>query len=308
MRPKHVAFEDARNEFLKDCETRLRPLTVRLYRHHLMRHYPFGRTSIADVTPRQIIKQINTLNDRPSEKEHAHRIGRTFFRWCLQQHLTDRSPMENLPSPPLGKSRERVLSHDELAAVYRTAWNGDTPFHRLICFLLLLGLRRSEAANLRWAWFEEKTCTLTIPGEYTKNKRTLLLPYGPVVSALLEKTPRLSEIYLFLATREQVRGKPVTIMTGFSKPKTDFDLKCHVHGWVMHDCRRVVAVGLQKLGVRLEVIEALLNHVSGTRAGIVGIYQRYDYQSELRIAVQNWQEHLHALLHITQDIDPCQRL
>jgi integrase len=303
VRPKHVAFDDAKDDFLKDCEARLRPLTVKIYRHHLRRHYPFGRTGIADITPRQIVKQLNTINDRPSEKEHAHRIGRTFFKWCAHQHLIERSPMENMAPPPVGASRDRVLTEQELAAVYQTAWTGESSFHRLVCFLLLLGLRRTEAANLRWQWFNESTQMLTIPGEYTKNKRTLIIPYGSAVSTLLEKTPRFSETYLFPAAREQIKGKPATIMTGFSKPKANFDSECGVRNWVLHDCRRVVAVGLQKLGTRLEVIECLLNHVSGSRAGIVGVYQRYDYQPELRTAVQKWQEQLHALLSTTEGID-----
>jgi hypothetical protein len=67
-------------------------------------------------------------------------------------------------------------------------------------------------------------------------------------------------------------------------------------GMGSHDCRRVFATGLQKLRVRLEVIEALLNHVSGTRAGIVGIYQRYDYLPEMREALEKWEQHLAHLL------------
>jgi hypothetical protein len=40
---------------------------------------------------------------------------------------------------------------------------------------------------------------------------------------------------------------------------------------VIHDLRRTVAIGLQRLGIRLEVTEAVLNHVSGSRAGIAGV-------------------------------------
>jgi hypothetical protein len=46
--------------------------------------------------------------------------------------------------------------------------------------------------------------------------------------------------------------------------------------WWLHDLRRTLATGLQQLGVRLEITEAVLNHLSGSRAGIVGIYQRHD--------------------------------
>ena len=178
VRPKHVAFDDAKADFLKECEARLRPLTLKLYRRHLSIHYPFGRTSVADIAPREIVKRLNQLNDRPGEKEHAHRIGRTFFRWCVRQHLIDRSPMENMVTPPLGASRDRVLTDDELKAVYRTGYKGGTPFHRLVALLVLLGLRRTEAANLRWSFFDETTRTLNIPGTLTKNRRTLVIPYG----------------------------------------------------------------------------------------------------------------------------------
>jgi hypothetical protein len=51
-------------------------------------------------------------------------------------------------------------------------------------------------------------------------------------------------------------------------------------GWWLHDLRRMLATGLQRLGVRLEVTEAVLNHPSGSRAGVVGTYQRHDWAEE----------------------------
>lgn len=296
VRPKHLAFDDAKADFLNECAIRLRPLTVKLYRRHLTIHFPFGRRNIGEIDPREIVRKLNALNDRPSEKEHAHRVGRAFFRWCVRQHIIERSPMENLETPPVGRSRDRVLTDDELAAVYRTASTGETPFHRFVALLLLLGLRRGEAANLRWHFFDERSRTLSIPASLTKNKRTLVIPYGAAVSALLRKIPVLSATYLFPAAREQIKGKPVTVMTGFSKPKHAFDNEAGVYNWVLHDCRRVFATGLQKLGVRLEVIESLLNHMSGSRAGIVGIYQRYDYFPEMQDAIHRWEQHLQKLM------------
>jgi hypothetical protein len=49
--------------------------------------------------------------------------------------------------------------------------------------------------------------------------------------------------------------------------------------------RRTVATGLQRLGVRLEVTEAVLNHISGSRGGIAGVYQRHDWAAEKRAAL-----------------------
>ena len=69
--------------------------------------------------------------------------------------------------------------------------------------------------------------------------------------------------------------------------------------WRLHDLRRSVATGLQRLGVRLEVIEAVLGHVSGSRAGIVGVYQRHRFDTEAREALALWGEHVMRLLDPT---------
>ena len=65
------------------------------------------------------------------------------------------------------------------------------------------------------------------------------------------------------------------MFNGWGKPKARFDKACGVTNWQLRDLRRTFATNLQRLGVRLEVTEAHLNHVSGSRRGVVGIYQRY---------------------------------
>jgi hypothetical protein len=67
--------------------------------------------------------------------------------------------------------------------------------------------------------------------------------------------------------------------------------------WSVHDLRRTVATGLQRLGVRLEVTEAVLNHISGTRAGIAGVYQRHDWAAEKRAALDAWAAHVLAVVN-----------
>jgi hypothetical protein len=62
--------------------------------------------------------------------------------------------------------------------------------------------------------------------------------------------------------------------------------------WRLHDLRRTVATGLQRLGVRFEVTEAVLNHVSGSKSGVAGIYQRHDWADEKAKALQAWAEHV----------------
>ena len=65
-----------------------------------------------------------------------------------------------------------------------------------------------------------------------------------------------------------------------------------IEPWSIHDLRRTVATGLQRLGVRLEVTEAVLNHISGSRGGIAGVYQRHDWAAEKRAALDAWAAHV----------------
>src|SRR5262249_46997799 len=83
-------------------------------------------------------------------------------------------------------------------------------------------------------------------------------------------------------------GERGTPFSGWSKAKSALDTASGVSGWWLHDLRRTVATGLQRLGVRLEVTEAVLNHLSGSRAGVVGIYQRHDWAEEKRAALDAW--------------------
>ncbi|HVH75190.1 MAG TPA: tyrosine-type recombinase/integrase [Stellaceae bacterium] len=294
VRPTHTAFEDARDAFLKECETRLRPITVKLYRRHLSTHFVFGRSSVGDITPREIVRNLNKLNDRPGEKEHAHRVGRTFFRWCVGQHIIDRSPMETVAKPPIGVPRERVLSEDELRAVYGTAHRLTSAFHRLVCLLIHTGCRRGELTRLQWAHIASDT--ITIPAEITKNKRTHAFPIGPRTQALIEILPRIDgNRYVFPASREHVKGKPTTVMTGYSEAKRDFDTECGVVGWTLHDLRRTFSTGLADLDVAPHIIERLLNHVSGEISEVAAIYNRSKYIRPMREAVEKWENHLASL-------------
>jgi integrase len=106
--------------------------------------------------------------------------------------------------------------------------------------------------------------------------------------AIIAGLPQLVEADLVFTIRRKA-------ITGFSRMKERLDAASGVTDWTLHDIRRTVASGLQRLGVRLEVTEAVLNHRSGSMAGIVGVYQRHDYASEKRDALARWADHIDAL-------------
>jgi integrase len=161
----------------------------------------------------------------------------------------------------------------------------------------MLGQRRDEVAGMTWAELSEDLATWTIPATRTKNGVPHLVPLSEPARKLLHALPSDRPGYVqgghqraklaLVFAREHA-----TPISGWSKAKSALDTASGVSGWWLHDLRRTLATGLQRLGVRLEVTEAVLNHLSGSRAGVVGIYQRHDWAEEKRAALDAWSAHL----------------
>lgn len=298
IRPVHVAFDDAKDEFLKERIKTLRPRTIADYTRLLAKHFPYGRSSIGSITPRMILSQLSKLP--PAEKHHAFSAGRAFFRYCVAQHHVDRSPMADMEPPASSAPRQRVLTDRELGAVYKTARGGQTTFHRIIALCILTGQRRGELARMERSWVENGK--ITIPAHITKNKRLHAFPVGPAATSVLEAAPQFSDRYFFPAARDRVKGTPATVFNGWGKPKAGFDRELAQEGyqvapWRIHDLRRCVSTGMAALRVPQVVVEKLLNHVSGgSLSQIAQVYNVHTYFEEMREALELWERHLTSLL------------
>ena len=141
--------------------------------------------------------------------------------------------------------------------------------------------------------------TWTIPATRTKNRIPHLVPLSQPARELLHALP-IDGPGDVQGARQRAKlalvfpGERRTPFSGWSKAKSALDAASGVSGWWLHDLRRTLATGLQRLGVRLEVTEAVLNHLSGSRAGVVGIYQRHDWAEEKRAGLDAWSAHLLA--------------
>lgn len=302
VRPTFLAHADALKEYLAAARLENSPSTVETYRSSIENHFPFGRRNLADVTTRDVTRALKLLDDRPSAKHHAFTAFRAYLNWCVRQKHIDRSPMDGLETPSNGRPRERVLSDDELAAVYRTARKGETAFHKIVCLLVLSGQRRTETAHFRRDWNDRKELTITVPGTHTKNKREHTFPYGPTTAAILDGLIQLNDSpYYFPAARERAKGRPSTVFRGWSKGKAAFDKELvdaghRIEPWTLHDLRRTFSSGMAALQVRETVTEKLLNHVTGTLTPIGRTYNKYKYLTEMREAVLLWERHLAILV------------
>ena len=166
---------------------------------------------------------------------------------------------------------------------------GPGSFNAVVRMLIVTGQRLNEVASMTWSEINPDLSVWTIPGSKAKNKVTHLVPLSSQSRTIIEAAPRVDGQTLVFPGR---RGA----FNGWSKSKASLDKRSGVTGWTLHDLRRTMATGLQKLGVRLEVTEAVLNHVSGSRAGIVGVYQRHEWKDEKRAALTAWGARVAAIV------------
>ena len=275
----------------KENRDRTRKETARLVNKHLMPR--LRARAIGDITTQEVAAILDKLLPKPGTANHVYAVARLLFRWAARRRLIDRSPIDGLPPPSKPVFRDRVLTQEELLTVFRAAQDGST-FGNIIQLLILTGQRKSQIANLRREYIDEDAGLITWPPGTMKGNRRHSIPLSATVAELLTNLPK--EGYLFPARDRD------TPFNGFSKCKGAFDKRFDdVQPYVIHDLRRTFASGMQELGVRIEVTEKLLNHTSGSFAGIVSVYQRHSYLPEMRAAVQKWEDHLQALLSTTEE-------
>jgi integrase len=181
--------------------------------------------------------------------------------------------------------RERILTNQELKQAWKAA-GGDT-FGRIVKLLILTGQRVGEITKLTGGMVSDNT--ITLPSWLAKNSREHTFPIGRTASDILD--PRVARDTHFF----QALGK-TTPFNGHSPCKRKLDRKSGVSNWTLHDLRRTFASGLASLGVSLPTIERLLNHVSGSFGGIVGVYQRHDFMPEMRRAITHWEDHIRQVV------------
>jgi integrase len=276
------AFDDVVAQWLREDQAKNKASTFyqtsRIVQHDIMPAWSGRRLDqITRRDIRELVKDIATRAPIKARRVHAH-LHR-LFAWCVAEDILPASPMVGLPKPGSESSRERVLTDYELVAVWRGA-DQVPPFGQVVRLLLLTGARLSEIGELKWSELEGDNIRLN--GERTKNGKPHLIPLSAPARALLDSLPRIAgSDYVFT-----VDGKrPVS---GWSRAKAKIDAAAETTAWRVHDIRRTVATGMQRLGVTLQTVESVLGHVSGSRAGIVGIYQLHDFADEKRAALEAW--------------------
>jgi integrase len=218
------------------------------------------------------------------------------FAWLKRERKVTSNPCAGVERPGPPPARERTLSEFEIYLFWRACDAVGEPFATIFKLLLLLGARLSELAGLRRD--ELRDDEWHIPSGRAKNHKSHALSLPPAAQALIAAVPGHQQIIF------STNGR--TPPSGWSRAKHRLDqamLKLAreeakacgrnpdavtVAAFRLHDLRRTFSTGLGERSVEPDVIELLLNHSSGLRAGIASTYNKSLRLSERRAALERW--------------------
>ncbi|WP_375274967.1 tyrosine-type recombinase/integrase [Methylorubrum thiocyanatum] len=275
--------------YLEDCLERLSPSYLGDVKRYLKTGFAeLHKMPVADIKRADVGACLLGIKTKagPYAANQARAALSRFYVWLIGTGIVDTNPVAGTNKPAQEVKRARVLSEDELAAVWKACGSDD--FSRIVKLLILTGQRREEASNLPWAEVDLANALWSLPGARTKNG----LPHDVPLSR--QAVDLISEISP-IEGRALIFGRGEGGFSGFSRAKSSLDERCGVRDWRLHDLRRTVATGLGNLGVLPHVVEAVLNHISGHRAGVAGIYNKAVYAAEKRSALDLWGQHVAAL-------------
>ena len=266
----------------------------------------FAGRSVDDITRADVAEALERIGVRSEAAANkAHKWARAMFNWFIDKGVLASSPLDRMSRPYPEGSRVRTLSLLELVVVWTACDALPKPFGSFYRTLALLGQRLREVSDLPSGELDLEAAEWLLPASRTKNAREHAVRLPTQAVAILQPLAgeRTSKFPVF--TTDGRVG-----VAGFSKMKVALDeavaevladcsaaraeLGMTLAPWVVHDLRRTLATGCQAMGVAREVTEGILNHVSGTRGGITGVYQTYDYFDEKAAALERWAELVEA--------------
>lgn len=274
------------DRYLAEKGPKLRPRTQREVNRYLLKHWkPLHRTPVHEIERRDVAAH---LGGAATAAGRARSTLSGVFAWAIKEGLADANPVIGTRKPDEdARPRERVLDNNELAAVWRAC--GDDDYGKILKLIILTGCRRQEVGSMAWSELDRERGTWTCSGERTKNKRPHTLALPADAWAIIETVePRDGVDCLF--------GRKGDGFHGWATAKAPLDERAGIAPWVLHDLRRSVATGMADLGVLPHTIEAVLNHVSGHKAGVAGVYNKSAYEREARAALALWTDHVRSIV------------
>jgi integrase len=267
-----------------------------------VQHFPGRR--LGSIEKREIQVVIDEIAETlPIAANRALAWIRRFYGWAIERDLVTINPAAGIKRLHEAE-RERELSEAELAALWQACDAIAWPHGPAVKLLMLTGARRDEVGDATWREINLDKATWTLPAERSKNFREHRIHLSPLAVETIAGCYRIENQDDLVFSR----GRGNALRWSECKRRLDAEMRA-IRGdsfqpWRLHDIRRSLATGLQRLGAQLQVIESVLGHVSGSRAGIVGVYQRHSFEPEAADALDAWARRLAEIVGLAPEPQP----
>ena len=252
----------------------------------------FGKLKAAGVKRQEIIHLVEKkATTAPVAANRLLSSIRRMYNWGIRRGLIESNPCALTQPPTVEKSRDRVLSDDEI----REFWMNVDSASRMsdgvrtaLRLLLVLGQRPSEICGMEWTELDAKRGWWEIPGERTKSERVHRIPITALAAELIGKQPK-TNAWVFSSS---LKSRPLQVHAlshALRHNREHFGLQ----RFTPHDLRRTCASHLAAVGVERFLIGRVLNHADRE---ITGIYDRYSYDKEKRRALEKWERKLRSII------------
>ncbi len=298
-----VTLDAVADRYLERAETTLKPRSYVEVERYLRKNWSaLSKWPIAKIEREQIAAQLTKIGKEngPYAANRARAALSAMFGWAIGEGIAHANPVIGT-NKALDKEakRKRVLTTQELSLLWLEVGEGD--YADIVRLLFLTGQRREEVAGMLWSELDIEKHMWSLPSDRTKNKLPHDVPLSDASLAILQNRTKKEN-------RDLVFGAGEGPFQGWSNAKTklderllerlqEIDKKAQLEPWRVHDIRRTVATRLGDLGVLPHVVEAILNHVSGHKAGVAGIYNKSTYAPEKRKALDLWAKYVESRLN-----------
>jgi len=263
---------------------------VAMYKHALP---AFGSMPVASITKRDVNRLIDKIVDAgsPIAANRVLAFTKRFFSWCKERDILELSPAEAIRAPSKEKTRDRVLTLEEMKKFWVACDQISYPWGPIFQLLLLTGARLREVAQASWDEISIVDRTLDLPARRTKNGRSHQIQLSVQAMNIIQALPKVEGQGLLFTTNR------TTAVSGFSKVKKRLDIMSGVSDWRYHDLRRSFAThSTERLGISPVIADKILNHATGQVRGVAAIYQHGEYLKERRVALQEWGDFIEGLV------------
>ena len=253
-------------------------LTERMFDAHVKPS--IGKRPVMELRRADIVELLDELQNGKGLRAQVNRVRsqiRAALNWAVEREYLDSNPAAAVKKRKIEARRDRVLSDNELRAIWRAADRLSDPSRSLVKAWILTGQRRDEVRCMTWSEIDLSRAVWTIPAARNKGKRDHDIPLSPAMVVLLKALPRHGNP-VFTTGRAQPYG-------GTKRLKEILDRDSGVTGWTFHDLRRTASTGMAALHVSQDTIDRVLNHAKSTLAGT---YNRHAYSDEKRRALEAW--------------------